>query len=84
MFQLLIKNLLNIYYLRWNFTLDSKGNVIKINFEGEKGRDDSELKPLAPYVKSGSFVEMHGEDGERWRWIFQNGNLIVKDAQIHW
>lgn len=69
---------------RWMFELDEKNNVVEINFDGEKGRDDDELKPLAPYVKDGSYVEMMGEDGARWRWIFKNGKIITKDAKISW
>lgn len=69
---------------RWGFKLDSQKNVVEIWFEGEKGRDDDELKPLAPYVKNGSYVEMMGEDGARWRWIFKNGKIITKNAKISW
>ena len=69
---------------RWGFEADKNGNIIRIEFNGEKGRDDSELKPLAPFVRDGSFVEMSGEDGARWRWAFKGGKVIVKDAKMTW
>lgn len=69
---------------RWGFTKNKNGDVDAIIFNGEKGRDDEELEPLAPYVKNDSFVEMMGEDGARWRWIFKNGKIITKDAKITW
>lgn len=72
----------DIHASRWGFKTDKIGNVVDIWFEGEKGHNDDELKPLAPYVKSGSYVEMMGEDGNRWKWEFKDGKIITKSPKI--
>jgi hypothetical protein len=56
---------------RWDVAQDEHGNVISIEFNGTKLGDDLTLfKAIAPYVTSGSYIEMHGEDGGWWRWCF--------------
>ena len=73
-----------LHAARWFFTQNENGDVTYIGFDGEKGRCDDELEPLAPYVKDDSYVEMLGEDGARWRWIFKNGKIVTKDAKLTW
>lgn len=59
---------------RWEADLDNDGNITKLSFVGEKLGDDKHLfNVLAPYIEDGSFIEMRGEDGYMWRWIFENG-----------
>lgn len=62
----------------WEIQLDDSGNVCGIEFCGEKLGGDNEtlFSAIAPFVKEGSFIEMHGEDGSRWRWFF-NGTTCV-------
>ena len=57
---------------RWEIDLDDEGNVYWISFNGEKyGGDEMVfLNAIAPYVKKGSYIEMQGEEGERWKWYF--------------
>jgi len=70
---------------RWNGELDGEGNINAIYFEGEKLGDDNVLfDAIAPFVKAGSFIEMRGEDGERWRWCFDGKTMVEKQAIIEW
>lgn len=64
---------------------DGSGDVAWIMFQGEKYGDESVLlEAIAPYVEGGSYIEMQGEDGAIWRWIFEDGKVQEKDATISW
>jgi hypothetical protein len=64
----------------WEFTIDQEGNITNVNFEGEKLNEDYLMfDGIAPVVKDGSYIEMLGEDGDRWRWCFKDG----KCHEIH-
>jgi hypothetical protein len=70
----------------WSTRCDGEGGFIdSIWFEGEKWREQDEpLKVIAPFVRHGSFIEMLGEDGERWRLTFWNGTLIEQKCKLVW
>ena len=59
---------------RWSVTRSAAlagGDIIAIEFEGEKSGDDDLLfETLAPFVEADSCIEMEGEDGASWRWEF--------------
>lgn len=56
---------------RWGADHDDDGNIVALDFEGEKLGDDRLLwEAIAPAVEDGSFLEMVGEDGCIWRWWF--------------
>lgn len=69
----------------WTTQVDESGNIVSIGFIGTKYLD---YRPLfvsfASFVKNGSYIEMEGESGERWRWIFYDNNVIVDDAILIW
>lgn len=68
---------------RWEVDLDEDLNIININFIGEKLGDDINLfEAIAPFVEDGSYIEMSGEDGDIWRWVFEDGKCIEKNAII--
>jgi len=68
---------------RWEVGFDAEGNINLIDFMGEKMGDDYMLfNILAPYIENGSYIEMLGEDGALWRWIFKNGNVKEVNATI--
>jgi hypothetical protein len=68
---------------RWTPEFDNIGNIIGLEFNGEKLGDEIILfKAIAPYVKSGSYITMRGEDEEYWRWEFVDGELIEKAGHI--
>jgi hypothetical protein len=61
------------------------GDLIKIYYESEKSWGEQDLlKCLAPFVQNKSFVEFLGEDGERWRYWFNEGKLWVQHPEISW
>ncbi len=67
----------------WNIELDEEGNVVGIQFEAEKiGDEDALFGAIAPFVKAGSYIDMHGEDGARWRWAFDGTKCEHKSAKI--
>lgn len=72
---------------RWDIYYDNKcKNVEGIYFNGEKYSGDEViiLGAIAPYVENGSYIEMRGEDGEMWRWVFNNRNIEEKYPKIIW
>ena len=74
-----------MYEWRYKPEYDEGGNVIGIDFCGEKlGSDEEMFAAIAPFVKHGSFIEMHGEDGAMWRWKFVNGQMKEISAKIIW
>lgn len=64
---------------------DDNGNIFGIWFIGEKlGEDYEILNAIAPAVENGSYVQMVGEDGEFWRWIFKDGECKEISPKIIW
>lgn len=65
--------------------MDDGGNIVGFDFTGEKiGDEELMFRAIAPFVKDGSYIEMHGEDGARWRWKFINGQMKEISARIVW
>ena len=69
---------------RWELYCDEENNISAIYFNGEKYWDDDTtlLKTIAPYVTDGSFIEMRGEDGEVWRWVYKNNAIETHHAEL--
>ena len=72
--------------LRWRIEIDDDGNVDGIYFKGEKAGGDELVyfDAIAPYVKKGSFIEMAGEDGSMWRWVFNGKKCDEITPKIEW
>lgn len=69
----------------WPVKHDDAGNITAIQFAGEKAGDDKLFfEAIAEFVDDGSFIEMCGEDGSRWRWIFSGGAVTEKHAAVSW
>ena len=63
---------------RWKAEFGDNGDIVSIDFIGEKLGDCTIMfNAIAPYVEDESFIEMCGEDGYVWRWVFAEG--IVKE-----
>ena len=61
------------------------GDVTGIHFEAEKMGDEETLfAAVAPYVEPGSYIEMLGEDGDRWRWAFDGRTCKEIHAETRW
>lgn len=68
---------------RWELEIDPAGNAVGISFQGEKLGDDEILfKAIAPWVKKDSYIQMQGEDGSIWRWVFDGKTCVEKAAKI--
>jgi hypothetical protein len=68
---------------RWDLVEEEDGHISDIEFRGEKlGDDERFFEALAPFVEDGSFIEMEGEDGSRWKWVFKDGSVSEKHARI--
>jgi len=74
-------------FMEWCYEVefDAEMNINRIWFIGEKLGDEIEMfKVIAPWVKAGSFIEMVGEDGSRWRWMFDGKTVKEKNAKVVW
>ena len=79
-----IKDALKMW--RWDAEFDKDGNIEGIRFSGEKygGDEVIMLNAIAPYVETGSYIEMQGEQGEIWRWVFDKDSCKEVNATIVW
>lgn len=63
--------------------IDDKGNINSLMFQAEKlGQEFEMFEVIAPFVKDGSYIEMHGEDGATWRWAFKKGKCLEQHAKL--
>lgn len=54
----------------WRFPIDvnDEQDVVDISFSGEKLGDEKQMfERIAPFVKTGSYIEFVGDEGEKWR-----------------
>lgn len=71
--------------LRWEAKQNAEGDVIAMEFTGENyGDEDIIFSAIAPFVRNGSYIEMIGDDGDRWRWHFEDGRMTIKTPAITW
>lgn len=71
--------------LGWAIGFSNSGGVDTIDLNGDKYHAHEEpLIAIAPFVESGSYIEMQGEEGELWRWEFRDGCLYEMDAEVEW
>lgn len=57
---------------------------IKYIWEKSTGVETKLMEALAPFVVSGSYIEMHGESGGQWRYVFKDGKFETKLPKIIW
>jgi hypothetical protein len=70
---------------RYEPEVDELGDIVDVQFSGEKlGTEISFFKVIAPFVEPGSFIEMHGEDGSMWRWVFDGTTCKEVFATVTW
>lgn len=72
----------------WGWTPEEKergGSFSGICLNSEKlGDEEVMFKAIGPYVEKGSYIEMQGEDGARWRWNFDGKKCTQQDAKLVW
>jgi hypothetical protein len=61
------------------------GDITGLEFTGEKYGDCPLLfTTLAPYIEAGSVIEYHGEDGDKWRYVFDGKTIKVTKPKVVW
>lgn len=63
------------------YRLDIRGGNAKI------GDEEKFFATIAPVVVHGSYLDVHGEDGGQWRWLFENGKFYAQDVirtEVHY
>jgi hypothetical protein len=63
-----------------HFYLDIRGGDAKI------GDEEKFFAAIAPVVVHGCFIDVKGEDGGEWRWLWENGKFYSQDIirkEIH-
>jgi hypothetical protein len=69
----------------FRFTPNEAGDLDRVDYELEKMNDfDGFCRAIAPHVESGSYLEFHGEDGEKWRYVFRNGSWKQVRPVVVW
>jgi hypothetical protein len=71
----------------WRYPVgnDNDGNIVEIEFTGEKIGDENQLfAAIAPFVEHGSYLEYQGEDGAMWRYVFEGGQFREVSATVVW
>ncbi len=64
---------------RWSPSFDRAGNVVNLEFRGQKaGHDEVLLDALAPFIEEGCFLVIEDEDGAVRRWCFEGGGIRVE------
>jgi hypothetical protein len=73
-------------FLAWNWDAEvDRTGVVCIHDDCEKlGDEDQLFQAIAPYVESGCYIEMSGEDGALWRYQFENGKFYNNNAMLDW
>lgn len=71
--------------LRYETYFNDGNDVYEIDyFSGEKLGDEFNIFPiLAPYISDG-YIEMVGEDGDKWRWVFKDDKCNAKFPTVSW
>jgi hypothetical protein len=69
----------------WRFECHEHNDEIIIDyFVGEKwGDEEFFLRAIAPFIKDG-VVECLGEDGERWRYLYEEGSVREQTGRTVW
>ena len=64
---------------------NDNGDVYDVDWISEKlGDHDVILDVIAPYIEDGSYLQMYGEDGEHWKWVFEDDKCHYKTSKIVW
>lgn len=51
------------------------------NGDAKIGDEETFFAAIAPIVEDGCFIDCRGEDGEEWRWSWQNGKFYSQDVE---
>ena len=74
-----------LYECRWVVEENDRGDIDHISFHGEKiGDDESLFNSIAKYIRSDSYIQMSGEDGCNWRWVFYGSRCKRIYPTVEW
>jgi len=70
----------------WLAELDDDYNLVGLGRERETlaGNEDAMFGVLAPFIDDGALVEFLGEDGKRWRYVFNGKTVAVQKGKTNW
>lgn len=63
---------------------DDDGSIVLRYYDNKIGAEEHFVKAIASHVTEDSIMVWTGEDGEKWRWIFRDGELITQEAIFTW
>lgn len=70
---------------RYSPVFDTDGNIVNLEFTGQKyGSCTALFNVIAPFVESGSYIEMYGEDGAEWRFTFKDQKFSEVYPEVSW
>lgn len=69
----------------WGWTIEKSRGEYKITelLREKIGDDDIFFKAIAPFMNDG-FINVRGEDGNVWKWVFENGHFEEKEGRIEY
>ncbi len=71
-----------MFFCRWKCSEDANG-ITDIEFNQSKLGNDYEIFcAIAKYVQDGSYIVVEGEDKNRFRWHFKNGQCIEDNGRF--
>lgn len=73
----------------WGYELDHIGttndeNIYRLDIRGgdaKIGDEETFFAAIAPVVVNGSYLDVRGEDGAEWRWVWENGKFYSQDVE---
>lgn len=60
------------------------GDLLIFGYDNKVGAEKHFVEVIAEYVTEDSEMVWTGEDGEKWRWVFEDGDMIEQEAKITW
>lgn len=55
----------------WGWNVSQEPDGLTIEWDHDKSWNEEEVLPLlAPFVEADAVIEAEGEEGDRWRWVF--------------
>jgi len=74
-----------LFVCGWHPKTDQDGNINNIWFANELlGSELKIFNAIAPVVQDGSFIEMEGEEGHLWRWVFEDKHCKEELPTVIW
>lgn len=61
-----------------------KESLENLFFNSKSGNEEHLLRCLAPFFRDGDYIEWQGEEGERWRYVFENGKMDILHPTVIW